>query len=279
MEKEHTETSFYNILRNEIQNYNKEGCTFTIYDGLNGHTDEPDYIRLYEDMTDEKLAGVIFTTKPNLLFDTPLFKDILANKNLAKVAHSSPNKFPELPIIDFEPEEMETNILDFLKKENVKKLAVVDLQESLKKGSETTTQRKICKAIKNYDIDLPRCNFQVRHPELAERTDELVEMMLNCKEEQLPDALLIANDALVESATRGIIASGLKIPQDMIVISHCNFPGKPLSNVETSWYGLDVYKFMDLAIDIMKKQHNGLPFDQCNIIHNDYQLISSNNKS
>jgi DNA-binding LacI/PurR family transcriptional regulator len=69
---------------------------------------------------------------------------------------------------------------------------------------------------------------------------------------ECPQALWITNDTLVESATKGIIEAGLKVPDDLIVVSHCNFPENPRSSVETSWYGLNVRTFIDTALDIIR---------------------------
>lgn len=272
---EHTETSFYNILKHRILNYSNEERSFSIYQGLNGHTDETDYIRLYQDLQDEKLAGLIFTTNPKSLFNTPLFKYISAKKHLAKVAFSAPIKEFNIPVITGPSIKAEKEILDFLQQKGIKRLAVVDLQKSLKQGLQTTTQTHILQLISKYNIELPRRNFQVRHPFLTDRTDELVEMMLSCPKKERPDALWIANDALVEPATRGILAAGIKVPQDMIVISHCNFPEKPFSHLPTSWYGIDVNKFIDLAMNIMHRQHKKKHVKKTNILNYEFEFISS----
>lgn len=49
--------NFYEILIKLSQTKdNNLGCTFSVYTSVNGHVDEPDYIRLYDDVKADRLA-------------------------------------------------------------------------------------------------------------------------------------------------------------------------------------------------------------------------------
>ena len=271
--KEYDEkVSFYGELKELSQSIKKSDCYFTIYTGLNGHVDELDYVRLCDDVKADRLAGIIFATDPSLIQETPLFKKIINNKYLPKVAFMGRPVYPEIPTI--KQVDQITKIFDFLEKNKVERLAVITYQQDVVDHNHFSTyhEEEIFRLAKARNIDLPKYNFQVRHPALAVRTRDLSHLLLKGEAKDRPQALWIANDSLVEGATKGIVDAGLKVPEDLIVISHCNFPKKSKSFVNTYWYGLDVNDFINLALDILNRQTRGKAVQSIYVLENKYYL-------
>jgi len=180
--------------------------------------------------------------------------------------------YPEIPII--KQVDQITKIFDFLEKNKVERLAVITYQQDVVDHNHFSTyhEEEIFRLAKARNIDLPKYNFQVRHPALAARTSDLAHLLLKRNLSERPQALLIMNDSLVEAATKGIVDAGLKTPDDLIVISHCNFPKKPVSFVKTSWYGLDVKNFINIALNVLKMQSQGEDVSAENLVSTEYDF-------
>jgi len=110
------EVNFWRVLVQETKlKSKKSNYTFTLYTALNGHTDEPDYARLFNDLQSDRLAGIIFASSPHLLVNTPLFKEIMARTEVPKVAFMTASTFTEIPIVSSESKHSFHLVFDFLK--------------------------------------------------------------------------------------------------------------------------------------------------------------------
>ncbi len=253
------EVNFYKILADLAGNdTRREDCRFTIYTGVTGHEDDPDYIRLYKDINNECIAGVIFVVNVSQLSHTPLYKEICSREEIMKVGLDSDGYNCDLtPRITLESDGIVDKIFDFLEKKNVKRLAVISALIGHSPDDKVPNEDYIFSESKRRGIELKRSNFQVRFPDLASRTRGLAELIFCRSSHERPDGLWIMTDSLVKAATLGVLDAGVNVPEDLTVISHCNFPKQPDAKVETSWYGADVLEFIDKALAIMHHQRDG----------------------
>lgn len=251
--------NFYRILADLAKNdTRREDCYFTVYDKVTGHADDPSYIRLYDDIMRDCIAGVIFIVSVAKLKHTPLYKEVCSRKNLMKVALNGAYDIDEeIPRISFQNNGVIEKIFDFLEMKKVKKLAVISALIGDGSDFKVPNEDYIFSEAAKRGIELRRSNFQVRYPDLAPRTRELAELLFSGKAEDCPDGLWIMTDSLVKAATQGILDAGIKVPDDLTVISHCNFPMQPDAKVATSWYGVDILNFIDKALEIMHKNRSG----------------------
>ena len=74
---------------------------------------------------------------------------------------------------------------------------------------------------------------------------------------QRPDALIVANPFLVESATAGLVAAGVRVPQDVEVVAGGNFPHLTRAHVPVKWLGTDIRDMVREAIDLIDRQRRG----------------------
>jgi DNA-binding LacI/PurR family transcriptional regulator len=68
-----------------------------------------------------------------------------------------------------------------------------------------------------------------------------------------PDALIITDDNLVEHAQAGLIAAGIRVPDQVEVVEHCNFPWPP-SVLGTKRLGFDSHAILRACIDLIDRQ-------------------------
>jgi hypothetical protein len=103
----------------------EDGTEFSLYMGLNGHVDEPDYRRLFQDLQSFRLAGIIFASGLHLIGNTPLFKEIFVHKEIPKVAFMSEAVYPTIPAISVDPEDFIRKALDLFKRRGCRRLAIL----------------------------------------------------------------------------------------------------------------------------------------------------------
>ena len=83
------------------------------------------------------------------------------------------------------------------------------------------------------------------------------QMLLRSGGPDKPDAIIIDDDNLVPSATAGIAATGLRVPDDLDVVVHTNFPWPTQSAVPAIRLGTDVRHLIRTAVDIIERKRAG----------------------
>jgi len=99
-------------------------------------------------------------------------------------------------------------------------------------------------------------------PEYSEWAANTAELMLAKARGEI-DAIVIDDDNIVPSATEGIAASGVRVPDDVLVMAHANFPHPTYSAVPAIRIGLDVRKAMQTAVELIEKQRMGRQVPEC----------------
>jgi len=79
--------------------------------------------------------------------------------------------------------------------------------------------------------------------------DTCMQMVMRGAEK--PDAV-ISDDNLVTDATAGIAASGVKTPDDLLVVAHANFPHVTESSVPAIRLGTNVRRLMKTAVELIE---------------------------
>lgn len=82
------------------------------------------------------------------------------------------------------------------------------------------------------------------------------EFLCRCGPER-PDALLIMDDNLVPDATQGLLNAGVRVPDDIDVVAHCNFPYPTYSAVSAKRIGYDVRHLLHLSVETIERQRHG----------------------
>jgi DNA-binding LacI/PurR family transcriptional regulator len=72
-----------------------------------------------------------------------------------------------------------------------------------------------------------------------------------------PDGLIISDDNLVEYATAGLIDAGVKVPQDLDVVAHCNFPWPTPSVLPVQRLGYDARECLRICLDLLDRRRQG----------------------
>jgi len=85
----------------------------------------------------------------------------------------------------------------------------------------------------------------------------VVNLLMQLKGEDRPDALIIHDDNLVEHAVAGLLAAGVKVPQELEVVAQCNYPSLAPSTLPLKRLGFDCRTILEECLRVIDMQHRG----------------------
>ncbi len=218
---------------------------FSFYCYAHGSIDSEGYRRLLEDVEARRLAGIIFPFPPEGLWDKPVLKA----PGLPMVSNSR-SENESIPQIFFDHRSFLVKAAAFLAAQGRKRIAQIgswlhrkEMEESisylLERGLSAPALTQACS---------PTSPFSAYQAALV-----LMELPANRR----PDAMIIYDDHLVETATEALGKLGLRFPDDLGVVAHCNFPDRPVSSVPVTRLGLDCMDLIRRDIKCLEAQRGG----------------------
>jgi hypothetical protein len=66
--------------------------------------------------------------------------------------------------------------------------------------------------------------------------------------DERPDGILIADDHIVEYVTRGLVSEQIRVPRDVKVVAHCNWPLMPAAMTPVDFLGFDARELIRRCI-------------------------------
>ena len=88
----------------------------------------------------------------------------------------------------------------------------------------------------------------------------VVELLFRQPSRDRPDALFVTDDHLVTSATAGLLAAGVAVPGEVVVIAHCNVGFQPPTRVPVQFLGFDGKKLVATCLERLKQLQRGEAF-------------------
>jgi DNA-binding LacI/PurR family transcriptional regulator len=237
----------WQALRNEAEALgNEPDRSIAIYYGPQNPPDES-FARLHYDIRAHRLAGLIFASAPGNLRGTP----VLEHPGLPRAAIMPCQDLAGVAAVDLPPESMLTRAVEHLQQRGRRRVAVL-----LGKHSSS-----VCEFLEN---QLCERGFEHRpywlqrvHPDLPEAAREVAHLIFHANPSERPDALIVADDNLVEYAVAGLLAAGLRVPEDVEVVAHCNFPWPAPSPIPLKRVGFDARETLLACIEQADLQRRG----------------------
>ncbi len=214
----------------------------THYSGGAGGQDDRGFQLLQHAVASQSVAGLLLL-HPFYLLNTTL----LSQKNVPVVKLDSPHA-PEIPALKFDTTDYIRRALDHFASLDRRRLGVLtagffwrDKGDAITSAATPRGAQLRPQWIHRLPLEQPQWPRNVTRLLFASRVDR-------------PDALLIADDNLVEAAVDGLLDAGVLVPEDVAVLGHCNFPDRPNPSVPIAWIGYDareiLRQFMAMADDI-----------------------------
>lgn len=240
--------NFFAAMNNEamaIQRAKPE--RLSIYFGLEHPARHERRDKLIADVQAHRLAGLIFASPPFNFTGTPL----LDEPGMARVATAP---YADVPAVVLDTGSLLNKALAYLASRGRRRIAVVSAQVA----------RPADAFFEAFRMLLPQRQMETRtyweqavHPSCPRWAKNVVELLFQGGPATRPDGLIIADDNLVPHATAGLLAAGIRVPDEVDVVGHCNFPWPTPSVVPAKRIGYDARQVLAAFIASIDMQRRG----------------------
>lgn len=200
-----------------------------------------DYKRLVDDVIEDRLAGVIFVGPIGAMC-----AQLLQISGVPKVAISSVYEAFEYPRVYVDFDSFMEKACVYLASRGRKRVAVLTPYNS----EYAVFERQI---VKHGMTTKPfwQLPFVTTMPNAAFAATRL---LLDSGHAERPDALVVCEDNMVESAMAAVVDSGMRVPQDLEIVTHCNWQAPVSTVLATRRLGFDAKAILDISMDSIDGQ-------------------------
>jgi len=213
--------------------------TIHLYTGLNGHTDEPDYQRLLRDVRARRLRGIIFTSPPFLLVDTELWEAIRCS-GIRQAAIMPDAASLGMISLGFDGQGYLPRLMRHFTERGRRRLAAISSDLGSTPDAENSHGQHIMSAVVASGLETHPYWIHGIHPAAAASVRRLTWLLFSAPPAQRPDALWIADDMLVDPVTRGVVDAGIRVPEELEIVAHANFPWIAPAVTPVKYLGYDI---------------------------------------
>ncbi len=204
---------------------------------------------LYSDVFDKKLAGIIITGDPADLYGT----GIMENKAVPCVANVSTFDVP-CPKVYTRLEAFLERAVEFLVSRGRRRIAHLFMDfEAHHVADFEDRMRRMNVEVRPYWIQ------SVAMYALFRSATNVVNLLAQLDGDKKPDALIIHDDNLIEHAVAGLLAAGVRVPEEMEIVAMFNYPSRTHSLLPMTRLGLDMRESLKKSVEILDKMRNGEP--------------------
>ena len=218
------------------------GRQLHVFHGIDQHTDTDDRQRLVDLIDRHQLAGLIFANHPHLIANTP----ILDAPDLPRVVFSGAH-YPFVSNLTFDRDQWWRKALQELSLKGRRKVAVLATGGVSEVGFTHELQAHGMRSLERWR--------QFVSMDIRGGAANAVELLMNDRDR--PDSLIVADDNFVESALAGLRKSGVRVPEDVAVVAHANFPCPPdCVGLDVSLLGYDLGAAFESSVSIIDNERS-----------------------
>lgn len=262
---------FWAALEQEALSCHDSEYQLDVLHGINGQAGSPAMSAAESAVRRHLYGGLIFATTPFMLRDNVL----LTQPGLARVAFMTPNDtLPDLLCVRTGMDSFARKAVDYLVARGRRRIALVTVP--------TFQMSPFTQSLSAHGVRVPEHWHQRVSLWNPECVQNVMQLMFRPEQPDRPDGLIIADDNLVEPATRGLVAAGIQVPETLDVVAHCNFPWPTPSLVPARRLGFDASQVLQASLDLIRCQLQGqapVPHRVVPALFEDEQTPSSRRKS
>lgn len=221
---------------------------------VNGTPDSEDYQRLLDDIRNERLAGVVFDAPTHLA--KPHMSALLDTPGMPFVTIGEDTLHANLSTVYLDRFKFVERALDYLLTRKRRRVALL--------AGSTSYYHDPLFGWFEHGVARRRMTtrpywIQNMFPGVSMWASNSTHLLM--KATDIPNALIITDDTLVEHATTGLVDADVRIPQELEVVAHCNFPAITPSMVPAKRLGFDVRQVLNTCLDVIdrRRRHEDVP--------------------
>jgi DNA-binding LacI/PurR family transcriptional regulator len=215
-----------------------------------GKVDSEDYQSLLRVVRNQKTAGLIFVGTADGIQDTPLVEGDIPKVQF-RMEPEAPGPHP-VPVITMDVAAFMDKALTYLLDRGRRQIAILSTPEWFIARADAV---RSCLAARH--VEVPPSWMQAVHRYQPQFANNCAQLLMREEPHRRPDGLIIADDNLVEHAAAGLIAADVKMPRDLEIVAHCNFPWPSPSVVPVKRLGFDADEAIRLCLENLNRQRNG----------------------
>lgn len=231
---------------------------FPVFYDVDEHADSKDFHRLVDALRLPALAGIIYANAPWPLRNTALFSKPYAVPSVA-IASDLLGTDPLLPV-------RYPDLASFYER-------ALDLLTSPAGGSRTRIAL-VCFAVTPATVDaflkgVTRRGATSRPSWIQSpmvdnplSIQHAAQALFHGRGSEQPDALVIADDNLVEHTTAGLAQTRLRLPEDLSIVASCNYPLTPPAAVPLVRLGFDTVALLRECVECIDRQLRKEPVER-----------------
>ena len=204
--------------------------------------DNESFARLTDEAYAHRFAGIIIMSG-NELAEIPLFPDL----SIGRVIVLAKTTLPGTPHVDVDRESFVNKSLSFLAHRGRKRVAVLT--------NDTAPHESYAQAIPAHGLATKPFWHLAAPIRYTSAAAQIVRLLLDNPDR--PDALIITDDNLVESALSGVAAAGLRVPDDLTIVAHCNWSLPVTSAMPVTFLGFDSRLVLQTCLNVIDAQQRG----------------------
>ena len=248
---DHAPAQFYAAIRAEaLRRRNPARRVLPFYD-IESHTDVEDYQRLLRYVQSHCLAGLIFASNPFGL--RQIGSPLTQTPGVSRVIIEANPDERGVPVVCPESSSFLPKAFDHLAARGCKRVAVVQFPDA---GARDAVIRIPALAAERGLTVKPQW-IQAAAPDTGGWIRQLGCLLVQGQPGERPDAMVITDDNLVPELTAGLASTGLRIPDELAVVAHTNFPHPTPSAVPVTRLGYDVCALVATCIERIDQQQRG----------------------
>ena len=219
-------------------------CYFTSYLGVDRHLDTDDCQRLQRDLERKVLAGVIFDQFSVQAADLlPLSRTGVPAAAIMKTESTG-----KMSGITLDIESFFDQALAHLRRDGRRRIAII----ALGKPDVWQMLPMIERCYARHGLEYrPEWIHGIPLPG-AEWGTHTVRLLFAAAASERPDALVIADDNLCRPVVAGLAQLPCRVPDDIRIVSICNWPKLPEVNLPVDWLGFDLREMLERAVDLLR---------------------------
>jgi DNA-binding LacI/PurR family transcriptional regulator len=238
---------FWTVLAEEARRMKAAGeADFELYSCVNRALSESDdYRRLLDDVQKNRVAGILFAGPPHVVEATAILK----HPGVPRIAITVRGSHAHVTALEMAGDDaFFQRAVTLLRERGRRRLAWL--------GVPGGRWEEVPARAAALGMEARPHWVQIGNQGFPGPVANLMRLLAREPSDERPDSLVITDDNLVAAACRGLRAEKVRVPEDIEIVAHCNFPA-PASDTPIHWLGYDIRNLLRTAVEVMRRGRNG----------------------